>query len=109
MKNDHWQHVSLVIRAQIDISEGKFDEDDDEDVDEELNFNTNSSGRFRNIVLGAKQKPLSFAAIESQHSTDPLFKRFREQFCLFLSVLLPEKTVGAYKSIFHEEATVSSI
>jgi hypothetical protein len=109
MKVDHWQHVALIIRAQIDISEGKFDEDDPDDPDvlqlENL-AGLHSRNEFHNIVLGAKQKPLSFAAIESLHSGDPAFKKFQERFCSFLSMLLPTKTVGSYKSIFTSETTV---
>jgi len=103
MKIDHWQHVALIIRAQIDISEGKFDEDDP-DVLQDLD--PDSSDGFRNIILGARQKPLSFAAIESLHSENTAFKRFRQCFCTFLSIILPAKTVATYKSIFTEETTV---
>jgi hypothetical protein len=60
MKVDHWQHVALLIRAQIDISEGKFDEDEP-DMLEDLEGSSSSSQEFRNIVLGAKQKPLFFS------------------------------------------------
>jgi hypothetical protein len=75
MKIDHWQHIALLIRAQIDISEGKFDEDE-QDILEDVEVSNSSSQEFRNIVLGAKQKPLSFSAIESTHSEDPAFKKF---------------------------------
>jgi len=71
MKIDHWQHVALVIRAQIDISEGKFDEEDEENTLEE---NTSNPRQFRNIVLGAKQTPLSFSDIELTHSEDAAFR-----------------------------------
>src|ERR1700691_1338083 len=110
MKIDHWQHVALIIRAQIDISEGKFDEDDlDMQLEENLEV-TSGVRQFRNIVLGARQKPLSFGAIESLHSEDPAFKGFQERFCIFLSMaLLPEKTVSNYMSIFTQEAKVSQI
>ena len=106
MKIDHWQHIALLIRAQIDISEGKFDEDEP-DILEDLEDSSSSSREFRNIVLGAKQKPLSFSAINSAHSEDLAFKRFRERFCGFLSIVLPEKTMVAYKSIFTEDVMVS--
>jgi hypothetical protein len=108
MKIDHWQHVALLIRTQIDISEGKFDEDDPDDPQlEDLETITHSSDHFRNIVLGAKQKPLSFAAIESLHSGDPAFKQFRKHFCVFLSISLPTETVGTYNSTFTQETMVS--
>jgi hypothetical protein len=105
MKIDHWQHVALLIRTQIDISEGKFDEDDlaIQLEDPDVNIGTNS---FGNIVLGAKQKPLSFAATEALHSGDPAFEHFQEHFCSFLSILLPKED-GTYKSIFTQEAKVS--
>jgi hypothetical protein len=73
MKIDHWQHVALVVRAQIDISEGKFDEEDEADA--VLEENTSSPRQFRNIVLGAKQKLLSFSAIELAHSEDAAFRK----------------------------------
>jgi hypothetical protein len=107
MKIDHWQHVALLIQTQIGISEGKFDEDDDLALqleDPDIKIGTNS---FRNIVLGAKQKPLSFATIKALHSGDPAFEHFQEHFCSFLSILLPTETVGIYKSIFTQEAMVS--
>ena len=106
MKVDHWQHIALLIRAQIDISEGKFD-DDEPDKLEDSEDSSSSSQEFRNIVLGAKQKPLSFSAIESTHSEDSAFKKFRERFCKFLSIVLPEKTMVAYKSIFTQDLLVS--
>ena len=106
MKVDHWQHVALLIRAQIDISEGKFDEDEPDALEDSEDFRS-SSQEFRNIVLGAKQKPLSFSAIESTHSEDSAFKKFREQFCKFLSIVLPEKTMVVYKSIFTQDMLVS--
>ena len=106
MKVDHWQHVALLIQAQIDISEGKFDEDEP-DILEDLEGSSSSSQEFCNIVLGAKQKPLSFLAIKSAHSEDLAFKRFRERFCRFLSVVFPEKTMVAYKSIFTQDVMVS--
>ena len=106
MKIDHWQHIVLLIRAQIDISEGNFDEDEPDALDSE---NSSSSSQFRNIVLGAKQKPLSFSAIESTHSEDSAFKKFRERFCKFLSIVLPVKSIVAYKSIFAQDAMVSKI
>jgi branched-subunit amino acid aminotransferase/4-amino-4-deoxychorismate lyase len=102
MKIDHCQHVALLIRNQIDISEGKFDEDDPAEEDEKIVTNS-----FRNIILGAKQKPLSFATIEALHSGDPAFEHFQEHFCSFLSILLPTETVGIFKSIFTQEAMVS--
>jgi hypothetical protein len=107
MKVDHWQHVALLIRAQIDISEGKFDEDDEPDMLDDSENSSSSSQEFRNIVLGAKQKPLSFSAIEATHSEDLAFKKFRERFCKFLSIVLPEKTMVAYKSIFAQDVMVS--
>ena len=108
MKVDHWQHIALLIRAQIDISEGKFDEDEPGMLeDPEESDSISSSQEFRNIVLGAKQKPLSFSAIESAHSEDSAFKKFRERFCKFLSIILPEKTMVAYKSIFTEDLKVN--
>jgi hypothetical protein len=103
MKVDHWQHVALLIRAQIDISEGKFDEDELEMLED----SEDSSQEFRNIVLGAKQKKNSFSAIESTHSEDSAFKKFRERFCKFLSIALPEKTMTVYKSIFTQDMTAS--
>jgi hypothetical protein len=106
MKIDHWQHVALLIRAQIDISEGRFDEDEP-DALEDSKDSSSLSQEFRNIVLGAMQKPLSFSAIESTHSEDPAFKKFRERFCRFLSIVLPEKTMVAYKSIFTQDHLVS--
>lgn len=106
MKIDHWQHVALLIRAQINISEGKFDEDEP-DILEDLEVSSSSSQEFRNIVLGAKQKPLSFSTIESTHSEDSAFKKFRERFCRFLSTVFPEKTMVAYKSIFTQDVMVS--
>jgi hypothetical protein len=106
MKVDHWQHVALLIRAQIDISEGKFDEDEPDTL-EDSEDSSSSSQEFRNIVLGAKQKPLSFSAIESTHSEDSAFKNFRERFCKFLSIALPEKTKVVYKSIFTQDLLVS--
>ena len=106
MKIDHWQHIALLIRAQIDISEGKFDEDEPDTL-EVSEGSTISSQEFRNIVLGAKQKSLSFSAIESMHSEDSAFKKFRERFCKFLAVVLPEKTMVAYKSIFTQDTMVS--
>jgi hypothetical protein len=106
MKVDHWQHVALLIRAQIDISEGKFDEDEPDTL-EDSEDSSSSSQEFSNIVLGAKQKPFSFSAIESTHSEDPAFKKFRERFCKFLSIVLPEKTIVAYKSIFTQDLMVS--
>ena len=75
MKVDHWQHIALLILAQIDISEGKFDEDEPEML-EDSDVSSSSSQEFCNIVLGAKQKPLSFSAIESTHSEDSAFKNF---------------------------------
>lgn len=106
MKVDHWQHIALLIRAQIDISEGKFDEDEPHML-EDSEDSGSSSQEFRNIVLGAKQKPLSFSAIESTHSEDSAFKKFRDRFCRFLSIVLPEKTMAAYKSIITQDAMVS--
>ena len=106
MKVDHWQHVALLIRAQIDILEGKFGEDEPE-MFEDSEDSSNSSQEFHNIVLGAKQKPLSFSVIESTHSEDPAFKKFRERFCKFLSIVLPEKTMIIYKSLFTQDVTVS--
>ena len=105
MKIDHWQHVSLLIRAQIDISEGKFDEDEDE-LDTSSEEIGSSSREFRNIVLGAKQKPHLLSTVELSHSQDPAFKKFQDQFCKFLSVMLPGRTASAYKSIFAQEAMV---
>jgi hypothetical protein len=104
MKIDHWQHVSLLIRAQIDISEGKFDEEDP--LDAAFNESSNPN-QFRNIVLGAKQKPLSFSNIQSLRSEDPAFQKFQERFCHFLSVVFPEKTLAEYKLIFAQDKTVS--
>jgi len=104
MKVDHWQHIALLIRAQIDISEGKFDEDEPDILGEDSN---SSNQEFRNIVLGAKQKPLSLSAIELANSEDPAFTKFRERFCKFLSTVLPGKTIVAYKSIFTQDAMVS--
>ena len=75
MKVDHWQHIALLIRAQIDISEGKFDEDEPDTLEDSEN-SSSSSQEFHNIVLGAKQKPCSFSVIESTHSEDPAFKKF---------------------------------
>ena len=106
MKIDHWQHIALLIRSQIDISEGKFDEDEP-DILEDSEDASSSSRVFHNIVLGAKQKPLSFSAIKSTHSEDVAFKRFQERFCGFLSIVFPEKTMAAYKSIFTEDVMVS--
>lgn len=106
MKIDHWQHVALVIRAQIGISEGKFDEDDDT-VDHALQEDTINPRQFRNIVLGAKQKPLSFSVIESTHSEDAAFQKLRDRFCKFLAAILPENTLATYKSIFTGDTTVS--
>jgi hypothetical protein len=106
MKVDHWQHIALLIRAQIDISEGKFDEDEPDTL-EDSEDSSSSSKEFSNIVLGAKQKPLSFSAIESTHSDDSAFNKFRERFCKFLSIVLPEKTMVAYKSIFTPDLLVS--
>jgi hypothetical protein len=106
MKVDHWQHIALLIRAQIDILEGKFDEDELDTLEDSEDSNS-SSQEFNNIVLGAKQKPLSFSAIESTHSEDPAFQNFRERFCKFLSIVLPEKTMVAYKSIFTQDLMVS--
>ena len=106
MKVDHWQHVALLIRAQIDILEGKFDEDEPDMLDDSEN-SSSPSQEFRNIVLGAKQKPLSFSAIESTHSEDLAFKKFQERFCKFLSIVHPEKTMVAYKSIFAQDVMVS--
>jgi len=103
MKIDHWQHVSLIIRAQIDISEGKFDEDEEPDASSE---DSDSSSQFRNIVLGAKQRPLSFSAIQSTHSEDPAFRKFQDQFCQFLSIVHQGKTVLEYRSIFTQDTTV---
>jgi len=108
MKIDHWQHVALVIRAQIEISEGKFNEDDSEpDVCGDSEGSNSSSKEFRNIVLGAKQKPLSLSAIESTNSEDSAFTKFRDRFCKFLSTVLPGKTVVAYKLIFTQDTMVS--
>ena len=108
MKVDHWQHVALLIRAQIDISEGKFDEDEPDMLKDSAAAGTSSSSQeFHNIVLGMKQKPLSFSAIESTHSEDSAFKKFQERFCKFLSIVLPEKTLVAYKSIFTQDLMVS--
>ena len=109
MKVDHWQHIALLIRAQINISEGKFDEDEPEMLEDSdvCHVSSSSSQEFHNIVLGAKQKPLSFSAIESTHSEDSAFKNFRERFCKFLSTTLPEKTLIVYKSIFTQDVTVS--
>jgi hypothetical protein len=106
IKIDHQQHVALLIRTQINISEGKFDEDDLALQLEDPDVNI---GRkvFRNIELGAKQKPLSFAVTEALHSQDPAFKHFWKHFCSFLSILLSTETVGTYKSIFTQEAMVS--
>ena len=75
--------------------------------DPEESDSISSSQEFRNIVLGAKQKPLSFSAIESAHSEDSAFKKFRERFCKFLSIILPEKTMVAFKSIFTEDLKVN--
>lgn len=110
MKFDHLQHVALLIRAQIDISEGKFDEDEPDALED----SSSSSQEFRNIVLGAKQKPISFSAIESlatysDSAEDSAFKKFRERFCKFLSIVLPEKTMVEYKSIFTQDELVSKI
>jgi hypothetical protein len=107
MKVDHWQHVALLIRAQIDISEGKFDEDEPDTLEVSEGSSSSSSQEFRNIVLGAKQKSVSFSTIESTHSEDSAFKKFRERFCKFLPVVLPEKTMVAYKSIFTQDTMVS--
>lgn len=106
MKIDHWQHVALVIRAQIDISEGKFDEEDEESTLEE---NTSNPRQFRNVVLGAKQPSICFLTIELTHSEDPAFRRFRERFCKFLSTVLPEKTYTAWISIFTQDTTVREV
>jgi hypothetical protein len=105
MKVDHWQHIALLIQAQIDIMEGRYDEDEPEAL-EDSEKSSSSSQEFRNIVLGAKQKPLSFSAIESTHSEDSAFKKFRERFCNFLSKVLGKSTV-IYKSIFNQDVKVS--
>lgn len=99
MKIDHWQHVSLLIRGQIDISEGKFDEEDKADGLEERAIGS-SPRQYRNVVLGAKQKPLSFSDIESAHPEDAAFQKLQERFCKFLSITLPEKTLATYKLMF---------
>ena len=101
MKIDHWQHVALVIRAQIDISEGKYDEED------EANAEVLEGPQFRNIVLRAKQKLVSFSVFESTHSEDAAFKKFQERFCKYLSAVHPEKTFAAYMSIFTQDTRVS--
>ena len=75
MKIDHWQHVALLIQAQINISEGKLDEDEP-DTPEDLEVSSSSSQEFHNIVLGEKQKPLFFSIIELTHSEDSAFKKF---------------------------------
>ena len=72
MKVDHWQHIALLIQAQIDILEGKFDEDEPEML-EDSDVSSSSSQEFHNIVLGAKQnhslfQPLSQHILKTQHS-----------------------------------------
>jgi hypothetical protein len=105
MKIDHQQHVSLLIRNQINMSEGKFDEDDYlfQLEDPDMDIGTNS---FCNIVLGAKQKPLSFAKIEALYSgSDAAFEHFQAKFCSFLSILLPTEP-GVYEATFTQAAMV---
>jgi hypothetical protein len=105
MKIDHWQHVALVIRAQIDISEGVYDEEDEADADDL------EDPQFHNIILGAKQQLLSFSTIESSHSEDAAFKKFQERFCKYLSAVFPrpKKTSAAYMLIFTQDTRVSQI
>ena len=112
MKIDHWEHVSLLIRNQIDISEGKFDEEDELDghTGKELErLGSGSSIQFRNIVLGAKQKPIkSFLEIEVAHGEDPAFRGFRKRFRKFLS-MHPEATLNIYGLSITQDTTVSYI
>ena len=105
MKIDYWQYVSLIIQAQIDISEEKFDKDEEPDASSK---DSGSSSQFHNTVLGAKQRPLSFLAIQSTHSEDPAFWKFQDQFCQFLSIVHLGKKVLEYRSIFTQDTTVSS-
>src|SRR5271155_456631 len=79
MKIGHYQHVAMVIRNNIDILDGKFNDDNEEQLEKK--------NEFFNVVLGAAQRPVSVLDIEQMYPNDPAFLKFREKFCKFLETV----------------------
>ncbi|KAJ6459099.1 hypothetical protein C8R45DRAFT_942523 [Mycena sanguinolenta] len=55
----------------------------------QTNFKDVQPHTLRNTVIGAKQKPISFVALETAKANDTAFTRFRIRFAEFLNVFLP--------------------
>ena len=74
---------------------GKFIRDQLEDLDEFLNDDDLEHApppdleTLGNAVVGAKQKSISFVALEAAKANDTAFTRFRIRFAEFLNVFLP--------------------
>ncbi|KAF8961518.1 hypothetical protein BDZ97DRAFT_1921202 [Flammula alnicola] len=86
MHIDHRWRISKLIRFQIDLYDGKFNEDPEVDIEDSRpdTMKPGSSFKCRHIIFGAVQKRCSFKDISAAHADDPAFTRFLIKFSHFL-------------------------
>jgi hypothetical protein len=81
--------ASVIIRSHIDSLKTADEENDDEDLsDDGLHAESHKPTFFRNVYLGAPQKPSFFDAVQKAHSDDPVFCQFQARFAKALNELL---------------------
>ncbi|KAF7353173.1 hypothetical protein MSAN_01504900 [Mycena sanguinolenta] len=83
LRSLHRCMVGKLIRDQLDDLD-EFLNDDDLEHAPPPDLET-----FGNAVVGAKQRPISFVALEAAKASDAAFAKFRINFADFLNVFLP--------------------
>ncbi|KAJ6588426.1 hypothetical protein B0H19DRAFT_1099256 [Mycena capillaripes] len=86
LKSVHRSTVCQYIRDQLDDLDGLF-KDNDEDTPKDLE-------QLSNVVIGAKQHPMSFETMEQEFAHDLAFRNFRVRFSDFLSDFLQNYNIG---------------
>jgi hypothetical protein len=86
--------ISMHIREQLDLhSDTALEEEEGEETSQNKSTRSTAPLNIGNASLRARQKPVSFAALEALHADQPAFQNFRIKLGKWLTTNLPKYKV----------------